>query len=757
MRFRIGFGACAGVSLLALASGSAFAQTPRQDGATESDEIVVTARFREERLQDVSTAITAFSGDDIANLGITDLAQLRSVSPGLDLADRGPNRKTPALRGVTRLSTLEDASISSPIVGIYLDDASVTGLTANQRDVNTFDMRGIEVLRGPQGTLYGDASMGGTIRYLTNQPALDGFGAAGQMGFSSTEDGGLGLDAALMVNLPLVEDRLGVRAVVFGDSDAGFIDNEITGEEDWNDSSRHGGRIIALFNATPNFDVSLAYHFDRMERGASWITDFPGDERVVTNRPGVGAARTVDEGEDNSDLYMLRANWRLGFANLTSITTRYERNAEFFFTDNQVAGGLQSALGLPFRPPATNNTSVSAEQWTQEFRLVSTHEGPFQYTLGAFYRQSDSLSQIVARSPFFLSVPGSTSDLFTSFPFEVSATQYSLFGEGSYAFDDRWTLRLGARYLVDELSSEQVTTFNPVVPFPPFAASVDLDVEEVLPRAVLEFTPSEDALLYLSASKGARNGGFNGATAVAFNASAGTPTPFAFLSDELWTYELGSKNEFFDNRLRLNGAIYLTDWSNPQTRLRGGAVAYFGNCTCDVQIMGLELDAEFDLTENLSVAFAAAYTDAQTEGDFVAKPAIGPFTQQIVPSGSPLPLIRDLATSIALNYSQPVSPDWNFEGSLIWSHGSESQVFFLPPDANDPGTVATQIAAGFDNTLPAFDYWNVRVGLRRDDFGIFAYVNNATDEDAYQYVAEGSSETSVSRPRTIGVTFTMNY
>ena len=750
--------ACIGVSMLALTSGSAFAQTASEpETASQSEEIVVTARFREERLQDVSSAISAFSGEDIARLGITDLAQLRSASPGLDLGDRGPNRKTPAMRGVTRLSTLDDASISSPIVGIYLDDASVTGLTANQRDVNTFDMRGIEVLRGPQGTLYGDASMGGTIRYLTNQPQLDAFHTAGQLGLSSTEHGGLNQDAAFMLNLPLLNDRLGVRAVVFGNTDDGFIDNRITGQTDWNDSSRYGGRVTALFDAASNLDISLAYHFDRSERGASWITDYPGDQFVVTNTPGIGAARTVDEGSDNSDLYVLRANWDLGAAALTSITTRYTRNAEYFYTDNNLAGGIQSALGLPFRPSATNKTVVDAEQSTQELRLVSTGNGPLQYTLGAFYRDSNSLSQVEARSPFFLSLPGSTSDFFTSFPFEVSDEQYSVFGEAAYALNDHWTLRAGARYIVDQLHSTQVTTFNPAVPFPPLAATVDLDLEKLLPRVVVEYQAGEDHLLYTSASSGARNGGFNGALGGVFNAQVGTPSPIAFDGDELWTYEIGSKNELMHGRLRLNGAAYFTDWSHPQTRLRGGSVAYFGTCTCDVQIFGVELDSELKLTNDFSVAVSAAYADAQTQGDFVAKPAVGPFPQQIVAGGSPIPLVRDLTTSLSLNYSHLVTSDWSFEGSVVWNYGSESKVFFLPPDPTDPGTVATQIAAGFDNTLPAFNFVNLRAGFQRDGFGVFAYVTNATDETAYQYVAEGSSETSVARPRTIGVTLTMNY
>jgi len=545
-RARLLLGATAAV--LALPAG-ANAQTaiaaPAEEAPSEGD-IIVTAQKRQERLLDVPMAITAVTGEEIARRGVASLRDLQYAVPGLSLVEQGPGQQRIQIRGVSNSNGL-------PTFGQYIDEMPLSIDDQSQSlDLRLFDMKQIEVLRGPQGTLYGEGSMGGTIRYLTNDPDLTAIGGNVEGEVGSVTDGGTAWRVNGVVNVPLVTDRLGFRVVAGYERTGGWIDSTITGQKDVNEARIFSVRGKLLANFTENVQASVLYvHQEQTQDYQNF-----GKDRQTT-------ARVAERNNPNYDLVNFVLNLDLGGVSLTN-SLGYQSAQNSTQTDQTFTYGpfLPFFCVAPCTITSVGLGSVSnIDVWSNELRLTSAPGGTFDWTVGLYGRQLDRTGTsrtVTAPSTLAFDLAHVTA-IFDS-------TAWAAFGELTWNATEALTITGGLRYYHE---NRKLTSINRG--FGAFATATNSgEFSSLNPRINISYNVSPNGMFYLSAAKGFRSGGFN---------LAATGGPPSYDPDKLWTYEFGTKHQFLDRRLTLEGAVYYTDWKDVQSSFvpAGSAIGYITN------------------------------------------------------------------------------------------------------------------------------------------------------------------------------------
>lgn len=578
----------AGIGLVALTLGPvAHAQSNPPGGAaaagSEPGDVVVTASKREESLLSVPISITVSSGADLMRRGATQIDDIVASAPGLSNSGGGPNQANLVMRGVT---TGVSAGLQQSTVALFIDDLPTDpGAGAlGTSDLRLFDVQRVEVLRGPQGTLFGSGSLSGAVRILTNRPDLDRLGAGFEASGSTTRGGRPSGDGNAMINLPLIDGRLGVRAVGYASDTGGYIDNVLTGRSDVNWVHQYGGRLMILAKPIDSLSILLTAAYQQSQPGASGSSSYA---------PPRGVSR------DNTEATLVEATARLsnaiinivttadfGSVSLTSSTSYSRRrllaigNASGYVT---LVGAL---LGAPNLVEATSSYLPSnSDTITQEIRLASTGKGPLRWTIGAYYQDLDGRGGYSVRSPAIGALIGveTLADLKTTTP----VTESALFGEASYALGDKLDLAAGLRFgHIDQSFTTRATGVLMTNSFDPTEMVVHESQKEsaVTPRFSLTYRPTRDLTFYAQAARGFRTGGPNLTAGL-----SPAPPPLTYQSDSLWNYELGTKSRWFNGRLRLDVTAYLIDWSNIQASLYQG-IAYIGNAG-NAHIYGFEGEA----------------------------------------------------------------------------------------------------------------------------------------------------------------------
>jgi len=507
-----------------LTTGGSGASGSAEKGVAQLEEVVVTAQKREERIIDVPISIIAVGGDELQRRQINTFNDLMSEVPGLSVWDEGNQRRI-ILRGVS------NEFGNSSAVGLYVDEADVTAQTSSQPELNTYDLERVEVLRGPQGTLYGEGSAGGTIRFITKDPVLSGFGLDANVSSLFTQGGAPSQRINSMINVPLIENELGLRVAGTFDHEGGWIDQPAAGHKDINSQNLVDVRIKGLWRPTEQFTATAMAEIHRNDRGINTGEDANGNFTQL-----VGLTTTPRMRED-FNIYNLKLAGDVAKVRFLSTTT-YVRQSEH---------ETDYSYGLPLGgPPATtptyqvyfpiNNTLNS--NFNQELRLSSNGAGPWQWTVGGFYRRFSYDSVI---PPWLFGQPGQVA----SEPFyEVAfvSNSWSAFGDTSYKLTDRLTLTAGVRNFEDRQSykPQYITTYQ------------HGSFHSIDPRFVAQYQISDGANIYASAAKGFRSGGFNGLN----------QPPYG--PESLWTYELGTKLSRLQGRLRLDLAGFYSDYTNYQ-------------------------------------------------------------------------------------------------------------------------------------------------------------------------------------------------
>lgn len=674
-----------------------------QEANLESETIVVTAQRRAEALADVPLAVQAFEGEALEETGYRDLRDIVSLVPG---ASEGRGNaagiRSYQIRGVS--SFYGDSTI-----GYYLDEAAYVIPNRNYAPVaRSFDMNRIEVLRGPQGTLYGLGSMGGTIRFLTNEPELDDFRVRGDFGISHTGEGGdTNSYGDIAVNVPIIRDRLAVRGVASYEHRGGFAESP-SFPGDLNDTDIENYRVRLLAQPTDTLTLRLGYY--RNITSDDWGQNFATLDPATFPRSRVpGRNRQV------YDMYTGALSWDLGGVMLESSTGYIDR------VDRSV-GPIVFVGGPPGGLPPVLTVIGESDSFVQEVRAVSQGEGPFRWVFGGIYQDASSLEDInVTFGP-----PISATSTFES-------KSWALFGEASYGlFNDTLRPLVGLRYFEDDRSFfTRNRVPGPVQP-PPTEREATFD--SLNPRFNLSWQPTDAINIYVNVARGFRSGTFNNAAAVTVG---GPSVSYEVQPDQIWSYELGGKFNLAGNRLYAELIVYRLDWSGIQLNYTvAGGVQIIRNAG-DVEGTGFEFALNWRPVRGLLLNASGNFNE--TEFVSIENPAVFVGTPSIA-VGRQVASVPKTTLNFGASYSTPIGA-WgaDFVASANYSYISEQ---------GDPGDPLGRF--GDDH-----DLLRARIGLQGEHVGVHLFGENLLDNRGAIQIS-GSGQTRY-YPRVFGVEVSFDF
>lgn len=731
------------------------------------DEITVTAGKRgEQSTQDIPAAIQAITGDSLARSGAVAFADYASQVPSLSFSDLGPGDKKYVIRGIT--------STGPATVGVYYDEAVITASNANDgggrnADISLFDLDRIEVLKGPQGTLYGASSMSGTIRYITKQPDLAKFGGYVNAETSTTSKGGTNFGVNGALNLPIIDDKLAVRFTGWDIDNSGFIDAVRIPSgpiKDANDEQVRGARVTLRWQATDNFSLSATSTSQTLHTGGSarytpaGVQSFGDAGAGFPSIPGgdlINTDITQSPWDEKINVYGLTAEYKTSFGVFTATSNYFDRDIHFAFDSSPILFffGVPIA-GITLQPQERRITST-------EVRYASTLPGPVNFVVGGFSQNehSDFSVEVVTINAFgepagpfsrldsddVLQHPDTGHTFFGRIDND-QLKQYAGFGEVTWQLNDQWSATGGLRYFHSSLDSENETTH----PFGGFGPNIPVGVQtnsasnnKTTFKANLSYKYSDQGLIYATVSQGFRVGGTNPAD---LPFASGIPPSFG--PDSLTNFEIGAKNEFLDRRLRLNAAIYQINWKDIQVQALDNTQAFvFITNAGTARVRGVELEAQALLADGLELNFGGAFMDAKltaNQPDVDINPSLGS-------DGDRLPNVPRIQFSAALTYRFPVGNGANLA---------------LKADVNYRGSTDTQFNTATSNTIPigfnvpldSYSLTNLRANLDWNDWTFSLFAKNVFDKRA-EVDAIASSQDPLARitvrPRTVGLAVTRTF
>ena len=733
------------------------------------DEIIVTSTRRAESLNDAALSVAAIGGDEIEKRNLAEMNDyLRSV-PGVAYVDMGVGRNTVIVRGLTVDPEVE-ASLSGTTVGVYFGEVSLGGLSAlgGNADLKMIDLERVEVLRGPQGTLFGSGSLGGAVRNIPKPPNLQEIEGKIKTSFSSTS--GIGGDNTKfegVLNVPIIEDELAIRLVAYNHDSSGYINN-IAGTQlaldgpvaasytaqdavdtygggelyqDVNgvgDSEYKGGRLSVLWRPNEEFSATLHYlNQDAHQEGWPYVQINTGGFNQVALQVNLPELNGEGEGlKDDITISNLVLEYDLGWANLLSSSVILEDDSEYRYDITQFFGGS----------PAFQTVGLTHDAFTQELRLVSSLEGPLQYIAGVYYEDIDSdnlaltystgdLSRTLFGTPLIEGDP--LIDVLTE---DFGLKQLSFYGELSYEISDKFEATLGFRRF--DYDRTKRTVGQGAFGFKDEPS--DFSEQGTSGKLNLSYQLSDDSLMYLQWSEGFRLGGTNFILPKSLcdvnddGLLDGTSAEIrpGFDSDSTENVEFGLKLTMLESRLQVNAAIYDITWENIPIRVFPGKLPEqdeqicFSSTTVNVaeaKSRGFEIESVYQLSSELSVNFGGSYTKVE--------------------------LAKDVSV---LNSSKgdrlPGTPEYNVSLGLDYEFDLAEYPAYIRTDYAYVSDSYNMIG---EQGNRAGDYTEVNIisGVTFGDFNVEVFAFNVTDEDSYTSTTAIFPDTRAFRlrPRTIGV------
>jgi outer membrane receptor protein involved in Fe transport len=751
--------------LLSLACSARFAAAADATAANDEAglvEIVVTAEKYNSTIQNTPISISAMSGEQLAAAGITTVEELAHEIPGLSMRSAGPGQTEYEARG------LASSAGAAPTVGFYLDEVPLSPPSQSQIgkvviDPDLYDINRIELLRGPQGTLYGSGSMGGTVKVITNQPKLDSYEGSFQGVLSDTQGGSGNGGGNFMLNVPFGE-TLALRVVGTDMYRSGWIDrvtlnpfpqdspttrgNVLTAPvlsvaNNVNTEDLYGERASLLFKPNDDFSVVATALYQRMVMGGYDEFDNPPGPAYMSHYEAFDIPEPI---ADTTHVYSLTASGNLGFADLTSATgyfQRHERQTQdasesISQTTNSILGVSSPYVSVPY-----SEIDIS-RQFSQELRLTSRGDERLHWVGGLFYSDESSDWIEYGANPAFtaLSAPSPNPDgIVYSGDNLYRVRQYAVFADDSYKITDTWKLETGLRWYRYE-SSLLVNSYGfyaqSITPTAP--KQTEASDNGFNPRIDLSYSPNADLTTYLSASKGFRPGGAN--QQVAAYCGTGKTPPFG--PDSVWDYEVGEKAKLFDNWLTINSDIYYIKWSGVQQNLVLTCGYEYTENAGNGRSFGPELEVNAKLSTDWTLAASASYTDAK-----ITSPSTL-FAAQLAGVISSCPNVSNCTVPI-LNVPKDA-------GSLAVIYSTKVQNYQLTArvSAVYVGTSNDQAYSYF--TLPSYTTANARVGLFSDRWSANLFINNLTNKitwntgnnTSFQFNIPQLVRISTDQPRTFG-------
>ena len=778
---------CAALLLLACIPGVSRAQEQKQGSEASGgplQEVIVTATRREENLSRVPISVTALTQESLDERGIKDFSEVARFTPGVNFDNSGTNNIS--IRGISGTG-------GAGTTGIYLDDTPIQmralAFSPDEALPKSFDLDRVEVLRGPQGTLFGSGSEGGTVRYITTQPSLTKTTVYSRAELSSTQGGDPSYEAGVAVGGPVVEGKFGARLSVWYRRDGGWIDridpySLAVVDKNANHDETVLVRLAGLWAPSENWSITPGiYYQDRSRNDIAnyWpLYSDPGSNRFVNANP------TRHSSPDKWYLPALKIEGDIGSARLISNTSYFHRenqtgydgtlyNLGYYQTQNAAPIFLQSSFivpyplldgnglhvpGLNYLAPATVDNGQ--QNITQEIRLQSTDpKARLLWTTGVFAsenRQSyleqihdpmlDQLTMTVLGAPYtqvFCYIDPNTGNC-VPVPYDArfpndsyflktdsKDEQVAVFGELTYALTERFKATAGARYSRTKYTFDTLTG-GPQLYAPPRTGSGNNQENAFTPKVSLQFQMDPDNLFYTTYAKGFRPGGANNPIP-----NAACPTDFAnfgiatdpatFSSDSVNSYEVGAKNNF-NNRVRLASSVYYIRWNNIQQLIVPPVcqISFIAN-TGQAVAKGADVQADIAMSGGLSLELAAGYTQARYTEDF-----------RFSTSGlDPRPLVANgdaiVGASSETGGGQPTAP-FTAAAGVEYRFNAFAHESFVRVDAEYEGrakwTTASQDAGSsqFDAAnfvLDATTFVSARGGMQFGAWSLAAFVDNLTD------------------------------
>jgi iron complex outermembrane recepter protein len=747
---------------------TAIAQQTRSDTG-QLEQIVVTAEKRETTVETTPISLTAVSGADILNRGITDLASLMQSVPGVSIRTSGPGMTEFEMRGIASNGG------NSPTVGFYFDETSLTAPAATNEgkiviSPDLYDLNRVEVLRGPQGTLYGSGSMGGTIRVIPNAPNPDVFESSAEVKFADTDHGGFDHGENAMINLPFWGGLAALRIVGSYSFDAGWIDrvviapgefplptNTVRGNvlaapiateyHDVNDVERTVVRVSAVFKPIDGLTITPSYLYQKLRAGGlPYIDSDPGTDAHY---------QPFDIGESYRDEFHLTAlsvKYRTDVFEISSATAYWTRHEPLIQDASESwTTGLGPAYVSGYGPgnggigAAYADEDNQSHQTTEELRIASVGNTRLKWLVGYFYSDFQSGWDIIFPSQTGAEVFG-TNNLFSYYsPFKI--LQQSEFGELTYNVTEPFAVTVGARrYHYDApVGLNQYGALTSTV-----QTNTSENAQGVTPKVSLSYQFDKDLLVYATAAKGFRPGGGTGPVPtsgpltceaqlmVEYGSKGFVNGPISFTSDSVWSYELGEKWRSSDNRFSVNASAYFESWVGVQqvNALSSCGYVYTANVG-DAHVYGGEIEAraiivrDLEASANVTYAHAALVSSTLVDAGFDA--------------GTPIQQV----------------PKWSASASLAYHHDLTEEVALTARvESNYIGSRTDETFA--TNTLPSYDLTNIRSGFQGERWSAVLFVNNLADKRALlNNITQDAvnlptfNRVAVSQPRTTGID--LNY
>jgi iron complex outermembrane receptor protein len=709
-----------------------------EQGNAEStlQEIIVTASKIRLPAREVAGSITQVTGAQLAEVGAQGFSDYLTRVPGVVFNATIPGLSTATIRGISTTTSLDQGQGTT---GYFLNDVPLTepNFALGISDIDAFDVNNVVVLRGPQGTLFGSASLGGAINFEAERPNLQQFQIHVQTTAATGSEGAGSASGKLMVNVPLISDRLAVRGVFVYRNDGGYISNIGTGARNSNNTTIEGGRVEVAWNPTES--THLSYLFLKQQED----TKDNGYQEPILAGPLEKKTRIPEPEDFTTVINNLRLDQDLRFATLTATATTHRKTQ---YSDSDLTAIFGPLFGNQLSPISAPQHAYSSGT-TFELRLASPTGRRFEYVIGAFHDTTHEYfldlfgapgAEKYATAnydPFFgagFGARAAPNDIFYNATLSAVGYESALFGEGTFHFTDEWKITLGGREFQEKVVGatssagllEYLLTSPNVLSF---RYSSDQKAHGFTPKASVTWTPSKDIMAYALASKGFRFGGPNINPPDPKN-----PFPPTYGPDNLWNYEVGTRTNWFDQRLQMDATVFYVNWSDIQVRLGTASGLAYATNLGKAKSYGFETTESWHPTSALTLNTNLTYTDAHLVDGFT--------------SGS---------TTALPGATLPAAAKWNASASVRYDWSGIP----LRPSVVISDRIISSAPGNFGQVVPVtlFNYnlLDARLALHLKTLEATLFVSNATDKrgvSSASYFPGSPFEQYLVRPRTFGIT-----
>ncbi len=767
-----------------------------------AEEITVTALKREETVHNTPFSIVAPSEETLRERGIQNFEELADNTANVFVQNLGPGQSQVSIRGVSSGQIARDQPGPKEEVGTYLDESVISFLLFTP-NIDFFDMNRVEVLRGPQGTLFGSGSLSGTVRYISNQPELGLTQYFGEVEGVSISGGNQGGNVKGGVNVPL-GSTAALRVAAYADGFAGYMDAvqpDLSVDKNVNTGDRFGVRAAVLIAPDESLSITPRFVYQKVKTNG-WnridIYNILANPYTTTRPPVTLGPRQLftqipEPTTDNFYLGDLNINYKLGDdVTLTSVTSYTHRD----LLVTRDAGALTSSItggsyGVPesaYTLDSPLDDATTAQGWTQEVRL-SGGKDKFVWLGGGYYSTAkkaygqnlfvSGYEAIVTSGPAVNTRTVAPVDVLFYSNLDYNTNQFAFFGEGTYSFSDKFSFTAGLRYYNWKDDKTQIFDglFGADSHGKPQVSAGTTTADGVAPRFIASYRVSDSTNLNAQVSKGFRLGGLNDP----LNVNLCTPqdkVTFAgqegFSDETAWNYEIGTKSRLFGGRGSLNVSAFYMDISNLQTVVTAGSCSSRLVYTVPkARSVGGEAEFATVVSDHFDFSLSAGYNDATLQSTVTSTDDKGNVTViSGIQEGARLPSVPKFQMAVAATYQQPVAQ--GFIGYLTGTYqyigsrytqvgdnllGTLDLLSFAP---NTIGGPLTQSTFTYDPLLPAYNLLNFRLGVRFDNFDVAFFVNNVTDERAFLALdRERGTRARIgyltNPPRTFGLTTRLDF